>query len=233
VWICPENGEPNGEVPGGFLKAVIPHFAPPAQDGKLHSQDRPMRRQLHIPKRGGNGEFAAFSTVVRAALHSPAHAAVKCTWSGNQKKTVPGLVLTAIPRLTGRDIAPFVPREARFTNDRVDLRYQEVSVSFISALLSAIRKYEHSMGGDDGDVMFTLIANLRRPETCAYTGVLRASQMTSLVKSIAPHAKGDSATLAALGYLTLNMGTDTQITINEKRSRITVPKTSRGDSGRD
>ena len=117
-----------------------------------------------------------------------------------------------------------MPRTARLFNDRLDLRWQPVTVAFIGALLSALGKYARRLDGDEGLVTFTLIANLGGSRPMGYTGALQPAQVSSLVKSVAPYAKGDRDTLAALAFLALNMGTDVRIRIDERKSRIIVPK---------
>lgn len=212
-WFCPETGTERGLVPGGFDKALLAvrgaRLARGAEPGG--ELVRSNERLIAITRPGaGEGRTGAQREVIERALRQPQRAAIKFTWSGEQEKTIPGVIFSAFSELTPGQIAPFVSDDSRFANDFVAIRVVPVEPDPMKKLLTEARTAVARAHPDRGPVTVSVIAGLGTASPIGWTGTLEEREVRNFVARARRRVAAPEA-IDALNYVALNMGRATEV----------------------
>jgi hypothetical protein len=213
-WWCPETGKPDPDdakkkilgptgketdpfgkspIPGEFKKAWVASLIKPVKfDGEYAF--------------GGAGSYHTMDAAVVAASRTPAHAALKFTWTGNQLKSRVGVILSSRTDLEPADLAPHLTDETLFVNDvTIGLMLYEASADFMAAALGRLKPLSGERTSH-GNVILTLIPDVGAETARSFTARIRIADVHPLVQGFAHHPDTSDELLIGLQYLALNFG---------------------------
>lgn len=207
-WYCPETS-PTVKGPTGVVKNPFGGEVPPGFIDKWQKPEGGAVKknvQMEGSKVGGGLRVKSLESVLAACLGNLEAAAVKFTWSGDQIKTRPSVVLSPLTDLEAQDIAPFIEADDRFSNDFVALYTVPVTKALMRDLIARLAEFSDPLVNSTGPVTVTLMANLRTKRAAALTVMLETPDMGRLMVEVAAHTDVDEEILETLHYLALNMG---------------------------
>lgn len=155
---------------------------------------------------GGGQYFESPTEALGAGLNTIERAALKFTWSGDQAKTVKGILFTSYRDISPEDISPFIECSDQFINDFHALDVHFLPTELMHHLLDLMATHAEDLESSNGPATVSIIANVGTEKAAAYTGALTPEDVASFIVEAALHESVDQKTLDIFHYIGLNFG---------------------------
>jgi hypothetical protein len=207
-WKCPEGEAQDKEDKhiDGFQKATGTSIPPEIPEGfkkkylETAQADSKTLRFARSEVGGGSLHETPLATIAAAVEH-PERAFVKFTWSGFQIGLRPSIVLSSCESLSEGDVAPWMGKGDRFSNDFASTLALTVPPGFLQNLLRALGHAPPETGRPE---TITIAAGLGTPKAAGWVGTVSPEALRHVLREAASSPNLPPGLSGILRYLFLN-----------------------------